>query len=108
MVEEEAMALRIFVGEADREGGEPLYRHIVKTLRSRGLWGATAVRGLYGFGKKSVLHAAVPMRLSTDLPIVIEAVDKEAKIRAVLPEVAPMVKEGLVTLERVVVVTWVE
>lgn len=88
--------LRIYVGEADKHGHEALYKHVVKLLRERGLWGATAHRGLMGFGAKSVLHAASPLRLSQDLPIVIEAIDHEDKIEAVLPEVLALVQEGLV------------
>ncbi len=98
---ERAMILRIYVGEADKHGHEALYKHLVKLLRERGLWGATAFRGVMGFGAKSVLHAASPLRLSQDLPILIEAVDRPEKIEAVLPEVAALVAEGLVLTEDV-------
>jgi PII-like signaling protein len=96
-----AMVLRIYVGEADQHGHEALYKHLVKLLRERGVWGATAFRGLMGYGAKSVLHAASPVRLSQDLPIVIEAVDRAEKIEAVVPEVCALVGEGLVTTQEV-------
>lgn len=98
---ERALVLRIYLGEADKHGHEALYKHIVKLLRERGIWGATASRGLMGYGGKSVLHAASPLRLSQDLPIIIEAVDHEDKIEAILPEINVLVKEGLVTTEEV-------
>ncbi|MHB8606035.1 MAG: DUF190 domain-containing protein [Thermoplasmatota archaeon] len=112
---EQAVKLRIYIGEADRvrnpgpgrASGEALYKAIVALLRERGIWGATVVRGVYGFGKKSVLHATSPLRLSEDLPIVVEAIDSKAKIDAVLPAVSAMVVDGLVTLEDVTVVTHV-
>ena len=88
--------LRVYVGESDKHEGHPAYKAIVALLRREGIWGATAVRGLYGFGKKSVLHAASPLRLSEDLPIVVEAVDAAKKIEAVLPKLAPLVKGGLI------------
>jgi len=96
MLDSEAVMLRIYVGEADKHGHEALYKHLVKLLRERGVWGATAYRGLMGYGAKSVLHAASPIRLSQDLPVVIEAVDRAEKIDAVLPELDALVKEGLV------------
>ena len=96
---EDALMLRVYLGESDRVGGVPSYKAIVHLLREEGLWGATVLRGIYGFGKKSLLHATSPLRLSTDLPIVIEAVDARKKIEAVLPKVAPLVKGGLVTTQ---------
>lgn len=92
---EGALMLRIYMGESERIDGKPAYKEIVHRLRSEGIWGATVVRGTYGFGKRSVLHAASPLRLSEDLPMVIEAVDSKAKIDAVLPKIAPLVKGGL-------------
>lgn len=100
-IAERALILRIYLGEADKHGHEALYKHIVKLLRERGIWGATAFRGLMGYGGKSVLHAANPIRLSQDLPILIEAVDREDKIEAVLPEIGALVQEGLVITEEV-------
>lgn len=92
---EEATMLRIYVGESDKIGRHAAYKEIVQTLRKEGIWGATALRGLYGFGKRSVLHAASPLRLSEDLPIVVEAIDSRKKIDAVVPKIAPLVKGGL-------------
>ena len=93
---EDALMLRIYLGESDKSGHEPAYKAIVHLLRREAIWGATVTRGIYGFGKKSVLHAANPLRLSGDLPIVIEAIDKRAKIEAVVPKLAPLVKGGLI------------
>lgn len=98
---EEAVVLRIYIGEADKHGHEALYKHIVKLLRERGVWGATAFRGVMGYGAKSVLHAASPLRLSQDLPVLIEAVDHADKIEAILPELDALVKEGLIVTEDV-------
>lgn len=100
-LDERATILRIYLGESDKHGHEALYKHIVKLLRERGVWGATAFRGVMGYGAKSVLHAASPLRLSQDLPILIEAVDHAEKIEAVLPEIEALVKEGLVITEDV-------
>lgn len=103
-MEEDALRMRVYVGESDRHQGEPLYKAIVKRLREMGVWGATAVRGVYGFGRRSVLHAASPLRLSQDLPVIVEAVDGEEKIREAVEEIGPLVKEGLITTEEVTVV----
>jgi len=92
--------LRIFVGEDDEHHGRPLYEAIVLTLREHGLAGATVFRGMMGFGRSSVLHSAHVLRLSEDLPIVIECVDREASIDAVLPVLDEMITEGLVTVEK--------
>lgn len=96
-----ARLLRIFIGESDTHDGRPLYQAIVETLRRGGLAGATVLRGIEGFGKSSRLHTAHILRLSGDLPIVIECVDTDAKIEAVLPALDDMIGDGLVTLERV-------
>jgi PII-like signaling protein len=93
--------LRIFVGESDRHEGIPLYEWIVRKARERGLAGATVLRGLEGFGAHSRLHTAKILRLSTDLPIVIEIIDTEEKIEAFLPTVDDAIAEGLATLEKV-------
>lgn len=93
--------LRIFVGESDRHEGMPLYEWIVRRARERGLAGATVLRGLEGYGAHSRLHTAKVLRLSSDLPIVIEIVDTDEKIEAFLPEMDGAVREGLATLERV-------
>ena len=93
--------LRIFIGENDKREGQPLYEWIVRAARERGLAGATVLRGLEGFGAHSRLHTAKILRLSSDLPIVIEIVDTEDKIEAFLPLVDEAVGEGLATVEKV-------
>jgi hypothetical protein len=97
----DARLLRIFIGESDVHEGRPLYQAIVETLRRQGLAGATVLRGIEGFGKSSRLHTAHILRLSEDLPIVIECVDTPEKVEAVLPALEQMIGDGLVTLERV-------
>jgi hypothetical protein len=96
----EGQLLRIFVGEADRWEGTPLYEAIVEAARRQGLAGATVWKGFMGFGAHSRMHTAKILRLSEDLPIVIEIVDAAEKIRGFLPSLDVMVTEGLVTLER--------
>ena len=98
--------LRVFVGEADRWHGRPLYEAIVEEARKRGLAGATAWKGFMGFGAHSRLHTTKILRLSEDLPVVIEIVDAAEKIEAFLPDLDPMVREGLVTLERAEVILY--
>lgn len=93
--------LRIFIGESDTHDGRPLYQAIVETLRREGMAGATVLRGIEGFGKSSRLHTAHILRLSEDLPIVIECVDTADKIEAILPSLDVMIREGLVTMERI-------
>ena len=93
--------LRVFIGESDKHEGGPLYEWIVRAAREQGLAGATVVRGLEGFGAHSRLHTAKILRLSTDLPVVIEIVDTIEKIEAFLPVLDRVVDEGLVTVERV-------
>jgi PII-like signaling protein len=105
-IEGEGKLLRIFVGESDRHGRKPLYQAIVEMLRKEGLAGATVLRGIEGFGARSRLHTARILRLSEDLPIVIEVVDTAERIDAVLPQLDEMVTEGMVTLERVEVVAY--
>jgi hypothetical protein len=100
-LDERATILRIYIGEADKHGHEALYKHLVKLLRARGIWGATAFRGMMGYGAKSVLHAASPLHLSQDLPILVEAVDRQERIEAILPEIMDLVKEGLVITQDV-------
>jgi len=93
--------LRIFIGENDKHGGQPLYEWIVRAAREQGLAGATVLRGHEGFGANSRLHTAKILRLSSDLPIVIEIVDTEDKIEAFLKLVDDVVEDGLATLEKV-------
>jgi uncharacterized protein len=97
----DAMLLRVFIGEADEWHGKSLYEQIVLKAREEKSAGATVLRGPMGFCKSSHLHAAKILRLSMDLPIVIEIVDSEEKIREFLPILDEMVVGGLVTLERV-------
>lgn len=97
----DARLLRIFIGESDTHDGRPLYQAIVETLRQEGLAGATVLRGIEGFGKSSRLHAAHILRLSEDLPLILECVDTAEKIEAVLPILDTMIGDGLITLERV-------
>lgn len=98
--------LRIFIGEADRWRGKPLYEAIVEEARTRGLAGATVWKGFMGFGAHSRMHTAKILRLSQDLPILIEIVDAADKIEAFLPDLDRMVTEGLVTLERAEVILY--
>lgn len=100
----EAMLLRIFIGESDRWKHQPLYEALVLKARELHLAGATVLRGPMGFGKSSRLHTAKILRLSMDLPFVIEIVDSEEKLNAFLPVLDEMMKGGLVTLEKVRVI----
>ena len=103
-IPEDGYLLRIFVGESDRYGHHPLYESIVLKAREQGLAGATVLRGLMGFGKHSILHTAKILRLSEDLPMVIEIVDSREKIENFLSLLDEMISDGLVTLEKVNVV----
>lgn len=100
-IPDEATLLRIFIGESDRWQHKPLYEAIVLRARESQLAGATVLRGPMGFGKSSRLHTAKILRLSMDLPIVIEIVDSEEKIQSFLPLLEEMIGGGLVTLEKV-------
>ena len=106
MLPEQALLLRIFIGESDRFDGRPLYEAIVLKARETHLAGATVLRGPMGFGKSSRLHTAKILRLSMDLPLVIEIVDTEDKINAFLPILDEMMKGGLVTLEKARVIDY--
>jgi PII-like signaling protein len=103
-IPEDGYLLRIFVGESDKYGHHPLYESIVLKARETGLAGATVTRGIMGFGKNSILHTAKILRLSEDLPMVVEIVDSLEKIENFLPQLDQMVTDGLVTLERVRVI----
>lgn len=105
-VPRDSMLLRIFIGESDRFNHRPLYEAIVLKARQVHLGGATVLRGPMGFGKSSRMHTAKILRLSMDLPIVIEIVDSEEKINAFLPTLEQMMSGGMVTLERVQVVEY--
>lgn len=103
---EESELLRVFVGESDRFEGRPLYQAIVEQARSRGMAGATVLRGLMGFGATSRLHTVKVLRISEDLPMVVEIVDRPERIEAFLPELEAMVPEGLITMEKIRVVAY--
>jgi len=102
----EAKLLRIFIGENDKHEGRPLYEVIVERARRAGLAGATVFRGLMGFGSKSHMHTAKVLRLSEDLPLLIEIVDLQARVDAFLPELDPLIPEGMITLEKVEVIAY--
>ena len=103
---QESQLLRIFIGESDKLHHRPLYEVIVEEARRRGMAGATVLRGIMGFGADSRIHTAKILRLSEDLPIVIEIVDKPERIAAFLPDLDAMIPEGLVTLEKVQVIAY--
>ena len=103
---QESVLLRIFIGESDRHDGRPLHEAIVVAAREQHLAGATVLRGAMGCGKSSRLHTNKILRLSVELPLVIEIVDKPEKIKAFLPVLDRMVKEGLATLEKVTSTTY--
>lgn len=105
-LEGDAQLLRIFVGESDQWHGKPVYEAIVLKARELHLAGATVLRGPMGFGANSRLHTVKILRLSEDLPIIVEIVDSEAKINTLLPHIDQMVTEGLVTLEQVRVIKY--
>src|SRR5512142_716634 len=102
----DALLLRVFIGESDRWKHQPLYEAIVMKARESHLAGATVLRGLMGFGKSSRVHTAKILRLSMDLPLIIEVVDTEEKLNAFLPILDEMMKGGLVTLEKVRVIDY--
>ncbi len=103
---EDAILLRIFIGEDDRWEGQPLHQAIVLRARETHLAGATVLRGAVGFGRSSQLHTTRILRLSEDLPVVIEIVDAKEKIDAFLSELDPMMQGGMVTLEKATVVRY--
>ncbi len=105
-IPQEAILLRIFIGESDRWHHQPLYEAIVLKARELHMAGATVLRGPMGFGKTSRLHTSKILRLSIDLPIVIELVDSEEKIHFFLPAIEEMIGGGLVTLEKVQVIRY--
>jgi PII-like signaling protein len=103
-IPEEGYLLRVFIGESDKVGHRPLYEEIVLKAREAGLAGATVLRGVMGFGKNSILHTAKILRLSEDLPMVVEIVDSLEKVEAFVPTLNEMIKDGLVTIEQVRVI----
>ncbi|HUF34356.1 MAG TPA: DUF190 domain-containing protein [Gemmatimonadales bacterium] len=102
----ERTLMRIHIGERDKHAGKPLYEAIVHLLRERGFAGATVLRGIMGFGASAGIHTEKVLRLSLDLPIVVESVETEEKIQAILPELDRMIGGGLITLERARVIVY--
>jgi PII-like signaling protein len=102
----ERTLMRIFIGESDKYQGKPLYEALLERLRAKGLAGATVLRGVAGFGASSVVHTDKVLRLSLDLPLIIEVVETEETIQAVLPDLDHMIGGGLVTLERARVILY--
>jgi PII-like signaling protein len=105
-ISEEGQLLRIFIGESDKWEGKPLYEALVLKAREMGLAGATMLRGLMGYGAASRVHTVKILRLSEDLPIIVEIVDSQEKIASFLPVIDEMIQEGLVTLESVQVILY--
>ena len=102
----ERTLMRIFIGESDKYHGKPLYEALLEKLRARGLAGATVLRGVAGFGASSVMHTDKVLRLSLDLPLIIEIVETEETIQSILPDLDEMIGGGLVTLERARVILY--
>ena len=105
-LEGEQVLMRIFLGEADRWENRPLYKALVELFRREGFAGATVLRGVTGFGATSVLHTDSLLCLSQDLPLVIEVVDEEEKIEAILPQLDEMLQGGMITLEKARVIRY--
>jgi PII-like signaling protein len=105
-IEGPALLARIYIGESDRWQGRPLYQVIVEKLRAEGVAGATVLRGIEGYGRAARVHTAQVLRLSEDLPVLIEVVDREDRLRAILPQIDAMVDGGLITLEHVEVIAY--
>ncbi len=102
----ERTLMRIFIGESDRYQGRPLYQALVERLREKGLAGATVLRGVAGFGASSTVHTDKVLRLSLDLPIIIEVVETEDAIQRIIPDLDDMIGGGLITLERARVIMY--
>jgi uncharacterized protein len=105
-LEGDGKLVRIFIGESDTWHGKPLYQAIVRRIREEGIAGATVLRGIEGFGASSRLHTSRVLRLSEDLPLVIEIVDSDERIEALLPILDEMVVEGMVTIEKVQILAY--
>jgi len=103
---EEGVLLRIFIGEMDTHEGKPLYEQIVLRARQLKLAGATVIRGIMGFGAHSRVHTSKILRMSEDMPVVIEIVDREEKLAELMPFLDEVVKEGLITMEKVRVIKY--
>lgn len=105
-LEGEQVLMRIHIGESDKHDGKPLFQAIVELLRGRGLSGATVFRGIMGFGASATIHSDKVLRLSGDLPVVVECVDTEANIHSVLDDIDGMMAGGLITIEKARVITY--
>ncbi|MBI4040483.1 MAG: DUF190 domain-containing protein [Deltaproteobacteria bacterium] len=103
----EQYLMRIFIGESDRFENKPLYQYLVELFKKEKMAGTTVLRGIAGFGAKSHLHTANILRLSSDLPIVVEVVDTQEKINQMLSKIDAIIKEGLITLEKVDVIKYI-
>lgn len=97
----QAVLLRIFINESDKVNGKPLYQEIVKQAHKQGMAGATVLRGVLGYGAESRIHTSKILRLSEDLPLVVEIVDSEENIELFLPELDDLIGDGMVTLEKI-------
>jgi len=102
----EQVLLRIYIGETDKHEGKPLYQWIVEKFRREKICGATVLRGILGYGAASHIHTAHILRLSQDLPVVIEIVDTRANLDRILPEIEPLVGDGLITSQKITVVKY--
>ena len=102
----ERVLMRIFIGESDKHGHIPLYEALVELFREEGFAGATVLRGVAGFGAHSVYHTDKLLRLSLDLPIIVEAVDTQEKIDALMPRIDEMMNGGMITLEKATVIRY--
>jgi PII-like signaling protein len=102
----ERTLMRIFIGENDRHEGKPLYEALLRRFRERGLAGATVLRGVAGFGASSTVHTEKVLRLSLDLPLIVEVVETEETIQSILPDLDEMIGGGLITLERARVIMY--
>lgn len=100
----EKMLMRIFIGESDRYGHKPLYEALVDLFRQEGFAGATVLRGVAGFGASSVYHTDKLLRLSSDLPIIVEIVDSQERFEAIMPKIDSMMNGGMITLEKATVI----
>ena len=104
--ETEAVLLRIFIGESDTYQNKPLYKYLVELFRREGLAGATVLRGILGYGKKSIIHTMSILRLSTDMPVIIEVTDTRENIEKIKPLLNEIIEEGLITEEKVKIIQY--
>jgi PII-like signaling protein len=105
-IEAEAILLRIHIGEDDKVDGKLLYKRIIEILIENNIAGATVLRGIMGYGASTRIHTISILDISSDLPIVIEVVDEEEKIESVLPKIEPLIKDGLITKEKVKIIKY--